>query len=87
MVTDQLFGTHHKFYGFMDYFLRTVPLGLQAGVTAKASKRTSVLLNYHYFSAAQKAADGKKGLGHEIDLQLTMTLMKNVTLIIRVLLF
>lgn len=80
---DQLFGTHHKFYGFMDYFLRTVPLGLQdiqAGVTAKASQKTSVLLNYHYFSTAQKAANDKKGLGHEIDLQVTHTLMKNVTL-------
>ena len=80
---DQLFGTHHKFYGFMDYFLRTVPLGLQdiqAGITAKASKKTSLLLNYHYFSTAQKAANDKKSLGHEIDLQVTTTLMKNVTL-------
>ena len=80
---DQLFGTHHKFYGFMDYFLRTVPLGLhdiQAGVTAKASKKTSILLNYHNFSTAQEAANDKKGLGHEIDLQVTTTLMKNVTL-------
>ena len=80
---DQLFGTHHKFYGFMDYFLRTVPLGLQdvqAGITAKVSKKTNLLLNYHYFSTAQKAANDKKGLGHEIDLQVTTTLMKNVTL-------
>lgn len=80
---DQLFGTHHKFYGFMDYFLRSVPLGLhdiQAGVTAKPSKKTSLLLNYHYFSTAQKAANDKKNLGHEIDLQVTTTLMKNVTL-------
>ena len=67
----------------MDYFLRTVDLGLQdiqAGVTAKASKSTSVLLNYHYFSTAQKATNDKKELGHEIDLQVTHTLMKNVTL-------
>ena len=67
---DQLFGTHHKFYGFMDYFLRTVPLGLQdiqAGITAKVSKKTNLLLNYHYFSTAQKAANDKKGLGHEQD--------------------
>ena len=80
---DQLFGTHHKFYGFMDYFLRTVPLGLQdiqAGITAKVSKKTNLLLNYHYFSTAQKAANDEKGLGHEIDLQVTTTLMKNVTL-------
>lgn len=80
---DQLFGTHHKFYGFMDYFLRNAPYGvqdIQAGVTAKASKKVSLLLNYHYFMTAQKAANDKKGLGHEIDLQVTASLMKNVTL-------
>ena len=80
---DQLYGTHHKFYGFMDYFLQKVPLGLndiQAGITCKASQKTSLLLNYHNFSTAQKAANDKKGLGHEIDLQLTTKLMKDVTL-------
>ena len=80
---DQLFGTHHKFYGFMDYFLRTVSLGLQdvqAGVICKASQKASLLLNYHYFATAQPAANGKKGLGHEIDLQATISIMKNVTL-------
>ena len=50
------------------------------GVTAKVSKKTTLQLNYHNFSTAQKAANDKKGLGHEIDLQLTATLMKNVTL-------
>jgi len=80
---DQLYGSHHLFYGFMDYFMQKVPLGLQdihAGITCKASKSTSLLLNYHYFMTAEKAANDKKGLGHEIDLQLTKKLMKDVTL-------
>jgi len=80
---DALYGTHHKFYGFMDYFPGKLRQGLQdiqAGITAKASAKTSVLANYHYFLTAQKVGDLGKGLGHELDLQLTTTLMKNVTL-------
>ena len=80
---DQLYGSHHLFNGAMDYFLQKVPLGLhdiQAGITCKASSKTNMQLNYHYFSAAQKAINGKKSLGHEIDLQLTSKLMKDVTL-------
>ena len=80
---DQLFGTHHKFYGFMDYFLRNVPTGLQdiqAGLTAQVSPKVNLLLNYHYFLTACDMGDLDKGLGSEIDLQLTAKLKKDVTL-------
>ena len=80
---DQLFGSHHMFYGTMDYFTRNVPLGLQdlqAGLSAKATKSTLLQLNYHYLATAHQATTGKKSLGHEIDLQATTKLMKNVTL-------
>ncbi|MCR5131311.1 MAG: alginate export family protein [Prevotella sp.] len=80
---DALYGTHHKFYGFMDFFPGKLSQGLQdiqAGVTAKASPKVSALLNYHYFLTAEKVGDLDKGLGHEVDLQLTVTPMKNVTL-------
>ncbi len=80
---DQLYGTHHKFYGFMDYFTRNMTLGLQdiqAGVNFKACPKVGLLLNYHYFMTAQKASNDKKDLGHEIDLQVTAKLMKDVTL-------
>lgn len=80
---DQLFGTHHKFYGFMDYFLRQVPTGLQdvqAGVTAKLSQKVSLLANYHYFATAVPQENLGSSLGHEADLQLTVNITKNVTL-------
>ena len=80
---DQLFGTHHKFYGFMDYFLRNVPYGLQdiqAGLTAQVSPKVNFLLNYHYFLTASDMGYLDKGLGSEVDLQLTAKLMRDVTL-------
>ena len=80
---DQLYGSHHLFNGTMDYFLQNVPLGLhdvQAGITCKPSARTNMKLDYHYFAAAEKATNGKKSLGHEIDLQFTTKLAKDVTL-------
>ncbi|MBO4841437.1 MAG: alginate export family protein [Bacteroidaceae bacterium] len=80
---DQLFGSHHMFYGAMDYFTRNVPLGLhdiQAGVGARVVRNTNVQLGYHYFASAEKASNAKRGLGHEVDLQVSTRLMKDVTL-------
>ena len=80
---DALFGTHHKFYGSMDFFPGKLYCGLQdiqAGVSAQPSKVVNLQLNYHYFLTAQKVGDMSKGLGHEFDLQLTAKLKKDVTL-------
>lgn len=87
---NPLYGTHHKFYGSMDYFyasayLNGLAVGLQdiqAGVDFKASEKTSLMLNYHYFATASELAVEMldKGLGHELDFQLTTKLMKDVTL-------
>lgn len=87
---NPLYGTHHKFYGSMDYFyasayLNGLAVGLQdiqAGVDFKASEKTSLMLNYHYFAAASEVAVEMldKGLGHELDFQLSTKLMKDVTL-------
>lgn len=87
---NPLYGTHHKFYGAMDYFYASpfangLNVGLQdiqAGVDFKASEKTALALNYHYFAAASEVAIEllDKGLGHELDFQLTTRLMKDVTL-------
>ena len=87
---NPLYGNHHNFYGFMDYFyasafINGLNVGLQdiqAGVDFKASKKTSLMLNYHYFAAASEVAIEMldKGLGHEVDFQLTTKLMKDVSL-------
>ena len=84
---NPLYGSHHLFYGLMDYFYANGFVGgiqpglgdLQAGVDYKASTKTSMMLNYHYFATASDCLD-KRGLGHELDLQLTTKLMKDVTL-------
>lgn len=90
---DPLYGTHHKFYGAMDYFYASSWVnGMQApglwdnrvGVNFKASPKVVLQANYHYFSAAQKpvANGGKlsKGLGSEIDTQVDWDIMKDVKL-------
>ena len=86
---DALFGTHHKFYGAMDYFPGTLNYGLndaQAGVVVKLSQKLSAQLDYHYFFTAQDvmsimANSGyDRALGHEADLQFTYKAMKDVTL-------
>ncbi|MDH6304759.1 hypothetical protein M2459_001496 [Parabacteroides sp. PF5-5] len=89
---NPLYGTHHKFYGTMDYFyaspfINGMNPGLwdnQIGITYKASPKVTCLLNYHYFlTTADVYVDNKeqdKGLGSEIDLQLNWSIMKDVTL-------
>ena len=84
---DALYGTHHKFLGSMDYFGTIPQQGLQdiqAGVSTKALKNVNMQLNYHYFMLNEKLVSlGKeqdKGLGHELDFQLSAKLMKDVTL-------
>lgn len=84
---DPLYGTHHKFYGAMDYFYATAWQGaapglqdVQLGVNFKTSKKVSMQLNYHYFATAAKLDDVKKGLGSEVDYQLDWNVMKDVKL-------
>ena len=89
---DPLYGTPHKFWGFMDYFYVATgsPAGglsnqfLKAKYTSK-SKRLAATLDYHYFSLAkdQKGANGtaiKKYLGSEIDFIAFYSLNKFTTL-------
>jgi hypothetical protein len=90
---DPLYGTHHKFYGTMDYFytssfINGLNPGLwdnQAAVFFKASPKVDMSLNYHYFSIANnvKVAEEniKKGLGSEFDFQINYSIMPDVKLI------
>lgn len=84
---DPLYGTHHKFYGAMDYFYASAWQGAapglqdaQLGVNFKASPKVSMQLNYHYFATAAKLDDVKKGLCSEVDYQLDWSVMKDVKL-------
>ena len=89
---DPLYGTPHKFWGFMDYFY--VGTGAPAGGLSDAyakikytslSKRLIAELDYHHFSLAkdQKDLSGNafnKYLGSEFDLVTDYSLNKITTL-------
>lgn len=85
---DPLYGTHHKFYGGMDYFYASAfrdgyACGLmdsRAGLRFRASSKVDMELNYHYFTTAVKLPDLKKALGSEVDYQINWSLMKDVKL-------
>ncbi len=82
-----LFGTNHKFNGFMDYFYvgeHANSVGLQdlyAKTVIKTSAKSSLLAKLHYFVAAEDIATvDDKYLGTEIDLVYTRKLLPFATL-------
>lgn len=89
---DPLYGTHHKFYGAMDYFyaspfINGLNPGLwdnQVNVAFKASPKVNISLVYHYFSITGHVYREKekltKGLGSELDFQLDWQVMRDVKL-------
>ncbi len=76
---NPLYGTHHKFYGTMDYFYASAfgdkgLMDLNASLIFKPVKKLLVDLTYHYFASEQDITVGgnpTKGLGSEIDLTLS----------------
>lgn len=84
---NPLYGTHHKFYGAMDYFYASAypNYGLAdfyVSLIFKPGKKLTADLTYHNFSSQQPIqVDGKdkKGLGSEFDLTLTYPIRPYVT--------
>ena len=62
---DPLYGTHHKFYGAMDYFYASTfangyapgLMDARIGGRFRLSGKVDMELNYHYFSTAVKVQD------------------------------
>lgn len=90
---DPLYGTHHKFYGAMDYFYASsFKNGLNPGlwdnqlsVAFKLVKKVNLSLAYHYFSVTgdvyEKSGEkASRGLGSEVDFQVDWQIMKDVKL-------
>lgn len=89
---DPLYGTHHKFYGTMDYFYASPFVnganpGLwdnQIGIYHKTTSKVDMSFNYHYFMTAKSPKIGNdkysKGLGSEFDLQVNWSIMPDVKL-------
>ena len=89
---DPLYGTHHKFYGTMDYFYASpfvngINPGLwdnQLAIYYKPSKKVDLSLNYHYFLTANEVVVSNEkidtGLGSEFDFQVNWSIMPDVKL-------
>lgn len=82
-----LYGTNHKFNGFMDYFYvgnhaNNVGLNdLHAKMIIKTGENSSFMIKGHYFASnADLINDADKYLGTEIDLAYTQNLVKFVKL-------
>lgn len=82
-----LYGTNHKFNGFMDYFYvgnhaNNVGLNdLYAKVVFATSKTSTLEAKVHYFSAqAELVDDADSYLGTEVDLVFIQPVIKNVLL-------
>ena len=88
---NPLYGTHHKFYGTMDYFyasnfINGLNPGLwdnQLGASYKVAPKVTLALNYHHFSINTDMNDAageklSKALGSEWDFQVTWNVMKDV---------
>ena len=87
---DPLFGTHHKYYGSMDYFYAQTwnKFGLinpHASIEVACGKKVAIQGTYHYFATAgdpKPYVNGEvgRGLGSEIDLQVTAKILPFITL-------
>ncbi|WP_115462248.1 alginate export family protein [Winogradskyella aurantiaca] len=82
-----LYGTNHKFNGYMDYFyvgnhVNNVGLNdIYAKVVFQLSQASNLLVKGHYFAAnAKLSGDADPYLGTEVDLVYTHNLIKNVKL-------
>lgn len=82
-----LYGTNHKFNGYMDYFYvgnhaNSVGLNdLYGKVAFPTGEKSSLAANLHFFSSQAQLADGQESyLGTELDLVFNKALSKNIKL-------
>ena len=85
---NTVYGSHHKFYGAMDFFYVSTYLngftpGLQnayVGAMYSPLRGLGINLNYHYLAIATKLTDMKKTLGHEVELGIAYAIARDVKL-------
>ena len=85
---NSLYGSHHKFYGAMDFFYVSTYVGgftpglqnLYVGADYSPVKGLKADLSYHYLATATKLEDSEMTLGHELELSLSWNFMKNASL-------
>lgn len=85
---NPVYGSHHKFYGAMDFFyLSTYVNGFTPGMqnayiggSFKPLKRLSLGATYHYLATGTKLTGLDKTLGHEIEIEASYRPMKDVSI-------
>lgn len=85
---NPVYGSHHKFYGMMDFFyvktyLNGFTPGLQnlyAGVAYSPVKEINLKATYHYMATATDLDAIDRTLGHDVDLEASCQVMKDVRL-------
>ena len=83
-----LYGSHHKFYGMMEFFYvstyyRGFSPGLQnayAGLTATLAEKVALSATYHYMATATKLEGLKMALGHCVELSASYDITKEISL-------
>jgi hypothetical protein len=82
-----LYGSHHKFYGAMDYFYTSAYVqgfspglrNIYGGVTAFPFKNFTLKAAYHYL-AINTDLEMSKTLGHELEFEASYTFSRNISL-------
>lgn len=85
---SSVYGSHHKFYGAMDFFYVSAyhdgfTPGLQnayIGGTYRPLKNMMVNASYHYLATATTLDDMKRTLGHEVEIQVGYAFSRDVKL-------
>ena len=85
---NPIYGSHHKFYGAMDFFYVSTYVfgftpGLQnafAGIHFNPIENLTVKANYHYMATATKLVDMNMTLGHQIGVEARYVFAKDIQL-------
>lgn len=83
-----VYGSHHKFYGAMDFFyVRTYLFGFTPGLqnayiggNYSPLRGLDISASYHYLATATKLKDMGLTLGHEIEIQASYAITRDVKL-------
>ena len=85
---NPIFGSHHEFYGAMDFFYVETYYGgntpglqdFHIGGTWSPVPSVKMGLAYHYLGTGVKLEDARRTLGHELELNASWQIMKDVKL-------
>lgn len=85
---SSLYGSHHKFYGMMEFFYVSTYFngfspGLQnayIGASAKLWEKVSLSATYHYMATSTKLQNLKMSLGHCVELSASYDITKDISL-------